>query len=255
MKRIRVFGLCLVAAFAMSAVAVSSAVASPPDFGTCVKMESGGLEKNCAKNHVIGKPEYGWEPWLMPGFKWGFSSKLKEGTPTLEGTNLSKITCTAEEGAGKITGEKTVGNVTAKFNGCKTSGLACSNGSAEEINTNELDGELGIEKTVAGEEGKKNKIGLDLKPESGEFDAKFECAGLEIRVRGSVIHPVKTNSMVTTATEKFSQKAGKQKPEKFEGQPKDILESSTAGGAFEQSGQAIVATVKYEEAHEVNSVH
>jgi hypothetical protein len=37
MKRIRIVGLCLIAVFALSAVASSAASAAPPEFFTCVK--------------------------------------------------------------------------------------------------------------------------------------------------------------------------------------------------------------------------
>jgi hypothetical protein len=250
----RVVGLCLVAVFAMMAVAASSAFASAPEFGRCVAKAGGKFQDSgCKKASIPGKEKFEWEPGVV---KSHFSSKLKEGTPTLETANLTKITCTAESGEGEITGSKTVGNVTAKFNGCQTSKLACQNGAAEEINTSKLTGEVGIEKL--GETHEKDKLAESLAPESpATTDAEFECAGLKIVVTGTVLHPILDNKMLLTSTEKFAAKAGEQKPDHFAGGKADelILESSTAGGKPEEAGQSIIALVTFEEKIEVSSVN
>jgi hypothetical protein len=255
MKRMGVVGVCVVAALAMSVVTAASAVAAPPDFGKCEVKAGGGLAKNCAKNFKVGESkEYGWNSSAATGDTFTTTRDVTS-VPTLETTSLRKLTCTAEEGAGEISGAKTVRNVTMNFNGCEMGGVPCQNGPPGEISTTKLDGELGVEKTVAGEEGKKNKIGEDLKPESGTVLEEFQCAGLKGVVRGSVISPVKTNSMLTSEAHKFNESKGKQKPEKFEGLPKDTLESSSAGGPFEQTGWAMILSEQFRGAVEVNSVH
>jgi hypothetical protein len=249
MRRIGVRSLCLVV-LATSVVAVPSAAAAPPEFGRCIA-KAGGVFANAGCSKIeAGKNKFEWIPGVT---KTHFTSKLKEGLPTLETVSGTKITCTAEEGAGNISGEKKVNEVTAKFNGCETTGLACQNGVSKEINTKTLAGELGIEKK--GLEPAKDKIGELMRAETGTVLAEFECAGLTVVVRGSVIHPIPANKMLSVTTEKYSQKGGKQKPEKFEGQPKTIIESSTAGGQFEQAGQAIIVTVTFEEKGEVSSVN
>jgi hypothetical protein len=60
--------------------------------------------------------------------------------------------------------------------------------------------------------------------------------------------------MALTAKLKFAGAAGKQKPEAFEGEPKDILESSFSGGAFEQSRLTLTTTLTSEEDVEINAV-
>ena len=69
-----------------------------------------------------------------------------------------------------------------------------------------------------------------------------------------MIVPVKANKMLLTQTLKFKASKGKQKPESFVGEPKDILEASFNGEPFEQAGLTLTATQTSEEAVEVNSV-
>jgi hypothetical protein len=254
MRRIGIAGLLLVAALATMAAAASSAFATAPEFGRCLAQAGGKFQDSgCKTPSIPGKEKFEWHPGVE---KAHFTSKLKEGTPTLETANLTKITCTGESGAGEITGERSVGNVTAKFNGCSTSKLACQNAGPEEINTNKLQGVVGVEKL--GETAAKNKLAQALGPESpATADAEFECAGLPVIVRGTVLHPVTANKMLRVSTEKFSAKAGEQKPDHFAGGKADelILESSTAGGKFEEAGQSIIASVEFEEAGELSTVN
>jgi hypothetical protein len=60
--------------------------------------------------------------------------------------------------------------------------------------------------------------------------------------------------MSLTPALKGSASKGKQKPEAFVGEPKDILEESLNGGAFEQAGLTLTTIQTDEEAVEVNSV-
>ena len=143
----------------------------------------------------------------------------------------------------------------AKFTECTALGQKCESegAAAGEIVTKSLGGPIGVEKL--GETAVKNKLAEDLEGENaGKIAAEFKCAGLAIVVRGSVLHPIKSNKMINASVEKFTATKGKQKPEKFVGEPKDVLESSLAGGPFEQAGQSITANVKFEEKGEANSV-
>jgi hypothetical protein len=99
-------------------------------------------------------------------------------------------------------------------------------------------------------------IGLDLFPEqSGGLVFEASCAGLPFEARGSVISgPLTRNKMVTVGTVKLTASRGKQKPELFEGEPKDVLELNTNGGPFEQLGLTLIATQTNEEPIEINSV-
>ena len=102
----------------------------------------------------------------------------------------------------------------------------------------------------------KSKLASELHSESGNI-AEFECAGLKVVVRGSVLHKITANSMKSTATEKFTASKGHQKPEHFAGGvPKEhILETSTNGGPFEQSGQTITGIITGEEKIEASTVN
>ena len=122
-----------------------------------------------------------------------------------------------------------------------------------EIVSATMEGVLGVEKL--GANSSKNKVGLDLFPigRTGPI-MEFACGLTTISVRGSVIVPVKANKMLLTQTLKFKASKGKQKPESFVGEPKDVLEESVNAEPFEQAGLTLTATQTNEEAVEVNSV-
>jgi hypothetical protein len=251
----KIVGLCALAVFAVMGIAASSAFAAAPEFGRCVAKTGGKFsDAGCVKPVGTGG-KFEWTPG--PGAKNKFHSVIKSGTTaTLETVGKTKITCTAEESPGEFKNEKEVGGVVAKFNGCKTSGLACTTTGdvAEEITTHSLGGTLGVEKLGATHAA--DKLALELHSESGNV-AEFSCAGLPVVVKGSVLHPVSANKMLLTATEKFAATAGEQKPDKFAGEGVDahILESNTNGGPFEEAGQTITAIVTYEEKIEASTVN
>ena len=174
----------------------------------------------------------------------------------LETTSGSRIECSGLSASGEYSTTKTIANLTTTFTGCEVGGLevACQSpgASAGEIVSSTLKGELGVDKT----EGvpTKNKIGIDLLPASGTVVSEFACGGVSIVVTGSVIHDVKTDRMLLEENEKLTQKNGLQKPEKFEGEPADVLESSLGGGPNQQSGLGLLSRLINEEKMEVNAV-
>jgi hypothetical protein len=123
-----------------------------------------------------------------------------------------------------------------------------------EVVTNALEGVLGVEKR--GSTASKDKVGLDLFPTGKEgLIAEFSCGSATVKLSGSVIGPIAAiDKMALTATLKFAGSRGKQVPEAFEGEPKDILESSFSGGAFEQTRLTLTATQTSEEEVEINAV-
>lgn len=215
-RHLRMVGLCLVAVFAMSAVAATSASAALPEFGQCFEKAGTGKYSNSvcttkakplgtgnfefrkgpeiAKKHFVGnagtgvleakyigcytKNEFG-EP--VPDEKYG-----RKGLPCPGGDEENvvfekplKIECESESNTGEFTGTKEVKSVTVVFHGCKLEGTApCSNTSTEgEIQVNTLKGKLGwINKKATPRE-----VGLLLEPavKKGEF-AKFGCLGGQI---------------------------------------------------------------------------
>jgi len=227
MKRIRIVGLCLIAAFAISIVASSVASAAQPVFYT--------------------KAEVGVASGPVP-----FTGTL--GAAFLEGKSGTKITCTAGTATGEVTGPTTEKNAVTTFTGCATNGFKCESGATEGvIVTNVLEGTLG---QVAA-----NLPGVRLYNETtkkgGEL-ANFSCAGgaVAVIVHGSVIGSLSGSSGKTPAEGKFgttqkltfAETKGIQKYSKFlagEGEAgEEQLESSVGGGAFEKSGQSVIATLK-----------
>lgn len=266
MRRTRIVGLCLVAVFALAAVMASSASASAPEFGRCLKAATKAVSNydsaKCVKlasedpgteAEKIKKGSFQWSPGVV---KNKFTTKMKSATiATLETVGGTKITCTEEISTGEYTGLKTIGKMVAEFSNCETNKLKCESPGAGfgKINTHPLGGPIGFETEVI--PASKDHLASELHSESGNV-AEFECAGLKVAVKGSVLHKITANSMKLTATEKFTASKGKQKPEHFAGgvAKEHILETSLNGGTFEQSGQTITSILTNEEKVEANSV-
>jgi hypothetical protein len=232
-----------------------------PEFGRCVKAfhekvgtttyyYGGFTTAGCGARSISHTGKYEWYEGVEEG---GFTTALKLGPVTFERVNRAKITCTGESGSGTITGRKTVGDVVVTLTGCESAGQKCTtSGLAEgEMSTNSLEGALGVIGQTETLGKVTNHIGIDLFP-TGKSGAVLEyaCGGVAGRLSGSVIAPVTANKMQTTSTLKFSQTAGLQKPEGFEGQPQDVL----TNGIGEQVGLALSATLHGEEAVEMNGV-
>src|SRR5579884_1629353 len=214
MKRMRIVGLCLVAAFAFSAIAVASASAEVlpnGQFGTCVKTTGGKYANAGCTEEKAGKTIYEWHP-LAAGVH--LTSKMKESTSaTLETEKGTKVVCKKETGAGEVNnngeGRGEAQNVTATFSECSSSGVPCQNkgGTSGVINTNTLSGVTGVEKAFI-KEGKliiaKDKMAEELHGPGGGLLAEFECGGFAIQVRGSVLHGVASGKMLSASTEKFT---------------------------------------------------
>jgi hypothetical protein len=259
MKRMKIVGLLCLAAFAVTAMAASTAFAAAPEFGRCVAKAGGKFENStCTKAAPVGKEKFEWEPG--PGPKNGFSSKIKVTTSaTLETTGGTKITCKQEESKNaEVKNAKEVGKVVAKFNECLGFGQPCSSTGAAsgEIITASLGGVVGVEKLGTGGPVT-NKLASELHAEGGGNVAEFACAGVPVVVKGSVLHPATANKMTNVYTEKFAGTKGEQKPDKFAGGPADehILESNNNGGPFEEAGQTITSIATFEEKIELSSVN
>jgi len=269
MKRMRIMGLCLVAVFAFTAFAASSAFALP-EFARCQANLNGKYkDSNCNEKAKTIESEEQFE--LVKTYeKVGFTSA--GGAGVLETEAGTRIECTAQSASGKIdvdlgsTGKqlpsKQVESVVAKFNGCALPliGAKCNSaGSAEgEIITKELEGELGYIKKATKE------VGQRLTPtiKKGKF-AEFECSSAAKVTVGEgggkggncIIAPVKpVNTSSTGGEEVYSGAAGKQSPQSFETPIKTCnLESNLNGGAFERATQALTTVLLFEEAYEVRA--
>jgi hypothetical protein len=102
----------------------------------------------------------------------------------------------------------------------------------------------------------KTAVGLSVVTSDGGPVMDFTCTReLEFVVRGSVIGKiVPINSKVSPPehfTVRFAQKAGKQNPKKFAGEPKDVLETSINSAPFEESGLAMTDELFFEQPLEI----
>jgi hypothetical protein len=252
----------MLAAVAIVAIAASSAFATAPEFGRCVAATGTGKftsSKCTVEAKTTAEQKFEWLPGVV---KNKFKTKIKESTiATLETVGGTKITCTNETSTGEFVlggNNKEVGKMIVKFNGCETSKLKCESPTAKEtgeIITAPLGGPIGYETKPA--ELAKAHLANELHAETPGNIAEFECSGLKVEVRGSVLHKITANSMKLTATEKFTASKGKQKPEHFfGGSPKEhVLESNKNGGAFEQAGQTITGILTGEEKIEASTVN
>jgi hypothetical protein len=268
MMRTRTIGLGVVVAFVISAIAATAASGANPEYGRCIKTKvGGGLKYNSAKCTVVDttgeKENFEWYAAFgsaKPLEKTGFSAVLKPETiATLETKAGTKVTCKALTAKAKFTGNKTITVTQTDFSGCESGGIKCNTSGAGEgvIKVKELEGELGL--ISKGETSVKDKIGNVLWPKGGtptsgaEF-VEFNCAGLTVKVKNSVISPIPSNAMKLVATVKFAASKGVQKPTKFLGGPNMFLESKFAAAAYEQSGQSATTVQTGEEKVEARSL-
>ncbi len=231
------------------------ASAAAPEFGRCVRVATGTGSYTTGKCTTQGAGSFEWLPGAGAMNK--FTLKPVTGTIVMldETRKGVKLTCTSLTADGEYTGPTSVA-LSTRLNGCKTSGGACNSARAdeEEIALEPLQGVLGVVKkgTTAGT----NKVALDLSPATaGGPVVLIECSALVFEVTGSVIsHELKTNAMLLSPPLNFTEIKGKQKPEAFEGLPRDVLETSMNQNAPEQSGLALQAIQTNEEKIEVNTV-
>lgn len=249
LTRIRNIAPCLVVAALACAVGVSNSWAAAPEVGRCVKVtaKTGKFSSSsCIKEKTGGSFE--WSPGAV---KTKFTST--GGIGKLETTNGTTVRCKTEASGGEFTSPKTVGNIVVAFTGCEAAAITCGTEGAKEgeIVTNPLEGRIGFENKA------KKKIALDLFPTAadGGLYVTFNCSTqLHITVAGSVLVPVTADKMLKAMTLKYTAKKAKQKPERFEGEPADVLISEINGKKPEQSGINLTSTQTGEETLEANAV-
>jgi len=193
MKRIRIVGLCLVAVFAMSAIASASASAAAPEYQICgkavknattKKYEGHFSNKECTATSTEGKYELtSYTAAKKPGFK------TKSGASALDvyipGTGVvGETSCAKSKDVGTVTGAKTATDVVT-FEKCTSSGKVCTGDQAGtktgDIVTYTLD-----ETLVASGESKTG-VGQEVKGTGpGGESAAFDCEGEEISTTGAV---------------------------------------------------------------------
>jgi hypothetical protein len=250
MVRMVRIGWCALACATLGAGAADSAAAAAPEFGRCMPVAAGtGGYGNSGCTLAGGTKNFEWVPG--PGAKPLFTATSKAGTSaTLQTVKGHSITCSGATTSGRFNTPATVVYTALTFTGCKTpAGVPCEvpNNPQGEIRITGLQGRLGIIKKAA--QPVKNKIGLRVY----YFDSGLACGAESVGLKGSVIVPVKTNTMLITETQKYSQTKGKQKPLAFEGEAPTLLEMSFSA-PYEQAGLGMTVIQTNEEKMEVNSV-
>jgi hypothetical protein len=283
----RIMGACLIAAFAIGALA-SSASAEAPEYGRCKAHAKGNFYSgSCTKAVTPGKGKYEWYPAYIVGPEKlvlpnpGFTLKNEEGKTIIWKTvQGDKIVCTAATGAGAIAHDKEATVSYLTLEGCTSSGGPCTTagqapGTIVSNPVEQLATDLGWLSAA------EKKVGLDLHNVFGHEDIfEFRCssgnlARVEIEgVAGQGIAPVVSGKMATTAklkwtSEKIPQVGNDaahmvQKPEHFENgsecacfqvtyrEEKKIGKKTYFSGDFIGLTMTLVQT--YEEPVEVNPV-
>jgi hypothetical protein len=193
-RHVRMLGLCLVAVFAVAAIAATSASALP-EWGQCVEKAGGKYsESNCITKAKVGKgtfefkkgPEIANKKFTGEGGEGILNGKFEACVRGNEDAACSKeqiekeeplsleisVTCTNEHALGEASGTKEAKNIIVTFHGCKALGsLPCSNTPTEgEVQVNQLKGKLGYISKA------KKEVGVDLNPAKAKGDfAQFTC--------------------------------------------------------------------------------
>jgi len=160
MKRMRIVGLSLIAAFAMSAIAVTSASATAPEIGRCLKKTVAGgagfSDAGCLK--AVGTAaKYEWTTTLVKNKE---TSVLTSTLATLEGEGKVKISCKHQKTPPfTITGPKEINGIVGEYTECASSSVPCENKGAGSgsITTTVLEATIGVEK-LGEKEGKKSPL-------------------------------------------------------------------------------------------------
>jgi hypothetical protein len=259
MRRIRIVGICLVAAFAVGAVVAASASAAPrPTYKTCFKVSPKGSgrfdNKECTKESKGGKMEGDYEL--------GEWNQGKEASPKVKGTNgiftltsyikgiriVGSISCTKGKWVGNVTGPSQ-STVTATLEKCTTSGEVCTSKGAKtgDIVTNPLSATL----ILIGKEPVRVGVLIKAAAEGGAL-AEFSCGAESIRWFGSVDGEESENvgKVSKQATSTFAVNAGgEQVVNSEEGGTKgeDVLLLESLGVGTFETGLNFVARLKGEE--------
>ena len=195
MNRIKVMGLCLVAVFALAAVAASSASANPGWY-ECGKATKTGKTYNghyTAKTcGAASKVETGGKYELVPGVGKGKGFKGADvGGATLRTTTplgiTAEVKCTGAKDSGKTALPNKEYDVVAEYSGCESGGNKCSSEGVKKagtIKTNPLSGELvNVSPLVGG--GVAVELGAEAGPEAPQVS--FSCKVVKAAVYGHIL--------------------------------------------------------------------
>lgn len=248
MRRLNRLGIYVLVLLGVSCAVAASAFAEPPEYYVCAKAPKDGKtvtgeyrNSSCSEASAEDNGKYELESWEHAKKK---AFKTKTGQTTLDAYEpgfgiVASTVCEKDTGTGEVTGPKTTSEVIT-FQKCTDGGKPCTSQNKAkkgEIVTYPLDGELG---TIS--EGPPLRVGVRYTgtgPE--ETFASFDCEGLELDLRGSVIGevtgnietPSKTSDVVFAVNE-----VGEQAITRFQGGPQEPLVSSIEGVGSYSSGWA-----------------
>jgi hypothetical protein len=211
MKRIKIMGLCVVAVFALSAMAASSASAALPNvilhlFALCVKATKTGKTynghfsaKTCAPSSKVatnGKYELA----SAVGDKGTSKSKTStlysyipksESEPWTGGTVVGTVVCKKSAGTTEIINNEQI-LTSIKFEDCSSEGKKCTNVKYQGSET-PTTGDILTYPLIATLRLYKGKVVSRSEPQPGvsynteNLDASFNCEGLAVETSGDAV--------------------------------------------------------------------
>ncbi len=225
----------LLCAAAVSLLACTAAYAaeyevhSLPEFGRCTHVGAGGVYtgSHCIAVNTKGKGAYDWTALSEAD---SFSAT---GGATTLATSEHTVKCTSFAISGEATSAKKV-TATVELGGCTNQlGKQCQGLTEAKgvIKSGTLEGELGFIRNEPKGRGTVAVVGLDLKPQTPFPSlATYECGSVTetAAIEGSVIAGIKPiDKSASEVKLAYSvSKAGKQVPEKFQGEPADTLSTT-----------------------------
>ncbi len=255
----RVHVIIVAGALTLACVAIGAPAASAASFGRCVKLlekETGKYGSQGCQEGQITHGNYEWDP----AFGGSEAIKKLEFGLTVEAENVAvyagspaeiTLSCTGGSGTGELSGDKEVTKVVLTLKGCKspTEGKCTNTTEAETVESNSLEGVLGVWKAEPKE--RHNKIGLKLFAPSYGTAFHMKCGTTERTIQGAIIPmlpPDTPNKMSTQFELKFMHRGNEQQPEQFEGSMSPVFKQMIGGGGLEQLG--VEATVGLEHSGE-----
>ncbi len=218
-----------------------------PELGRCAALK-GGAFPTAACAAAGSKATFEWEPQLLQN---GFS--LAGKTASIETVAHRVISCTSAGGQGTYTGPRE-SSWQLTFAGCELSAQKCTTAGAAsgELRSAALAG------TLVWEQRASKSVALLLSPERSGALLAMQCGSSTVEVKGGVVVPVKSASMLSSQTIKFAATKGVQEVSEYEtaaGQTASAyLEASAATAGFERAALKLTLTQTNEEAVEINPV-
>jgi hypothetical protein len=229
---------------------------TPPEFGRCLKVPAekegtktvyhGGF--TTAACLVASSTKTGKYEWHAHAEKYHFT--LTGGAITLKTVAGKRVVCATASGSGEYQASDDRVAISSKFFGCGSNGTKCTTpGLAEgELEPHYLEGPFGWEDKAT------KKVALALHAPGQSSFVTYSCGdGTPTTITGTVLVPVKADTMQTTSVLPFKALEGVQKPEQLEGEEDEVLTASVNGEAFGQLGLTASLKLVNEEAIEINA--